>query len=310
MSNSGKPFFVFWSLLAIPTLTILISDMGDTVVKAVKDITIWLGEVTVLPSDEDTFRNRVKHGVFKATLGQVDYRDVQRYVEKGSGDSDGGSQYEEMHPGLARLFRNGRKGKKKRAKDLETVDHLAADFEKAEEKDENDARKKGNKWEEDEHHYRHELIAQLRRVYADTQAATPKTYTYEEWQFFLRLLGEEEDDPENHRKAPTRAQEKKEAGCNEAGGKIHGQADASGGEGVNNGEGAKWSWIGARSPLMGDKDEAEWLLERFFQRLEDSLHEDAKNKGPRQRKQYQTGLRQARQEEDGSSRSDGTASRG
>ena len=26
-SNSGKPFFVFWSLLAIPTLTILISNM-------------------------------------------------------------------------------------------------------------------------------------------------------------------------------------------------------------------------------------------------------------------------------------------
>ena len=31
-SNSGRAFFVLWSLLAVPTLTVLISDMGDTVV--------------------------------------------------------------------------------------------------------------------------------------------------------------------------------------------------------------------------------------------------------------------------------------
>ena len=40
-SNSGKCFFVFWSLLAIPTLTILISNMADTVIKAFSDFTIW-----------------------------------------------------------------------------------------------------------------------------------------------------------------------------------------------------------------------------------------------------------------------------
>jgi len=50
-SNSGKPFFVFWSLLAVPTLTILISNMGDTVVKAFSDFTIWIGSLTVLPGE-------------------------------------------------------------------------------------------------------------------------------------------------------------------------------------------------------------------------------------------------------------------
>lgn len=48
-SNSGKAFFVFWSLLAVPTLTILISNMGDTVVKGIRDLTLYLGEITVLP---------------------------------------------------------------------------------------------------------------------------------------------------------------------------------------------------------------------------------------------------------------------
>ncbi|KAJ3837457.1 hypothetical protein F5878DRAFT_652573 [Lentinula raphanica] len=31
-SNSGKPFFVLWTLIAVPSVTILISNMGDTVV--------------------------------------------------------------------------------------------------------------------------------------------------------------------------------------------------------------------------------------------------------------------------------------
>jgi potassium channel subfamily K, other eukaryote len=50
-SNAGKPFFVFWSLLAIPSLTILISNMGDTIVKGFRDFTLWVGIVTVLPSE-------------------------------------------------------------------------------------------------------------------------------------------------------------------------------------------------------------------------------------------------------------------
>jgi potassium channel subfamily K len=65
VSNAGKPFFVFWSLLAIPSLTILISNMGDTIVKGIRDLTLWIGTVTVLPSE---------HGIrasFKLSLRRV-----------------------------------------------------------------------------------------------------------------------------------------------------------------------------------------------------------------------------------------------
>jgi potassium channel subfamily K len=51
-SNAGKAFFVVWSLLAIPSLTILISDMGDTIVKWFSDIAAWLGSVTILPGPD------------------------------------------------------------------------------------------------------------------------------------------------------------------------------------------------------------------------------------------------------------------
>src|SRR2546423_12803443 len=65
VSNSGKAFFVFWTLLAVPTLTILISNMSDTLIQLIKDLTIWLGEVTVLPSETGSIRESFKVGIMK-----------------------------------------------------------------------------------------------------------------------------------------------------------------------------------------------------------------------------------------------------
>ena len=162
-------------------------------------------------------------------------------------------------------------------------------------------------------------------MYADTQVATPKQYTYEEWQYFLRLLGEKEDDPSLHKKAPThreereaqRAEEQNQAhdqDSQEARGDDPGRqggAYPGGGEGDEDVKVAKWSWIGSQSPLMGDKEEAEWLLERFFQRLEESLKSDAKTNQTEQMgrgKEYATGIHDSRQKGDGSSSSEKTVS--
>ncbi len=48
-SNAGKPFFIVWSLLAVPTMTILISDMGHTVVAAINRGTFTLADWTIMP---------------------------------------------------------------------------------------------------------------------------------------------------------------------------------------------------------------------------------------------------------------------
>jgi potassium channel subfamily K len=285
--------------------------MGDTVIKAVKDVIIWLGEITVLPSDEDTLGNRLKYGVYRATLGQLDLRKAARDIEESPGDSDDESGYHELHPGLARIFRNGRHKHKQPEKDSKAEDRLAADLEETEKKDEDAAGNKGEKWEHDEHHYRRVLISQLRRVYADTQAALPKKYTYDEWQYFLKLLGENEEDVRYHRKAPTHGQEEREArqveeNNNQQGGqsgadeKRRGDMGRQGGAytGERGGDDedvqvTKWSWVGAQSPLMGDKEEAEWLLERFFQRLEESLIAEAKTKQTERGKEYTSNLNES-----------------
>ena len=50
-SNAGKPFFIVWSLVAVPTMTILVSDMGDTVVAAVNRGTFTLADWTIMPKE-------------------------------------------------------------------------------------------------------------------------------------------------------------------------------------------------------------------------------------------------------------------
>ncbi|TLD28373.1 hypothetical protein PspLS_03318 [Pyricularia sp. CBS 133598] len=53
ISNPGRSFFVFWSLLALPTTTVLISNAGDTIVKSIRDLTDRIGGVTILPGDKN-----------------------------------------------------------------------------------------------------------------------------------------------------------------------------------------------------------------------------------------------------------------
>ena len=76
ISNPGKSFFVFWSLLALPTMTILISNAGDTVVKGIRDVTNTIGEVTILPGDKG-FRKGVKEVLRQLTFGRLFEEDIR-----------------------------------------------------------------------------------------------------------------------------------------------------------------------------------------------------------------------------------------
>lgn len=124
-----------------------------------------------------------------------------------------------------------------------------------------------------EHHYRRLLISHISKVYVDTKLSTPKQYSYLEWTFYLRLLGESESDGSLHRRArpkpkgyhknKKRGEATEEAGTNE----HDNQPSKDGGDSDN----PKWSWIGPRSPLMQEDNEAEWILKRLFVKLEESL---------------------------------------
>lgn len=121
--------------------------MGETVVKAIKEVTIWLGEITVLPNEQEGMQDRLKHGVYKMTLGKIDSRSTKTNdVEAGNGKSNGGSGIQELHPGLARVFRF--RQKETNQSHMATEDRLAAEFEESEKIDEAIARGRGNRSEE------------------------------------------------------------------------------------------------------------------------------------------------------------------
>ncbi|TPX14644.1 uncharacterized protein E0L32_005336 [Thyridium curvatum] len=70
VSNAGRSFFVFWSLLALPTMTVLISNAGDTIVKAIRDGTDLLGSITILPGERG-FKKDIKEIVRVMSFGKA-----------------------------------------------------------------------------------------------------------------------------------------------------------------------------------------------------------------------------------------------
>lgn len=280
MSNSGKSFFVFWSLLAVPTLTILISNMGDTVVQWVKDATIWLGEVTVLPSNDASVFDRLKYGMYKSMFGpQAAHRvrEQKRAQQRETREDEEESVSLEEPPG--RILGRGVFRRRRRRAAQATNQRLAEDFEKSEAADEQAAKAHGDKAEEDEHHYRRMLLSEIRKVYADSAASQPKHYTYAEWTHYIELLGQDESDSRYHRQ-PREADDAPGSHSEHHNKRHSGRSENDQTAGPNAGipdnaspqePTVQWSWIGQRSPLIGDKEEPDWLLEKLFVKLEQTL---------------------------------------
>lgn len=226
LSNSGKAFFVFWSLLAVPTLTILISNMGDTIIKAFKDFTIWIGSFTVLP-DENGFASALKLGL--KTLNPQD-------VIKGK-PVDGQTAFGAT---------------KERG-----LDQLAKHIEIEELEEAEEAAEHGDYLERDIHFYHFVLAKEVRQLMKDMDASPPKQYSYEEWSYYLRLVGEDEDDSRNHRK-PAKTRDYEDGHAPNIGSAANGTETA-------------WSWLGIRSPLMGNTNEPQWLLQRLSATMEKEM---------------------------------------
>jgi len=225
-SNSGKAFFVFWSLLAVPTLTILISNMGDTVIKEFKDLTIWIGSLTVLPGEKGVLAT-LKIALKRLRLGKL-------YRSEGA---------KEAVPDTSKQT---------------TLDRLANHVEEEELGEAEEAGEHGDTLQRDIHFYHYVLAKEIRQLMKDVDAAPPRQYTYQEWSYYLRLLGKDENDSSQHRKPKVEAERNNNFPTIAA---AYGDAKNE----------LTWSWLGIRSPLMGSTTEAQWLLQRLVETLESEM---------------------------------------
>ena len=254
-SNAGKPAFVFWSLLAVPTLTIVISNMGDTVVKSVRDLTDYLGEFTVLPGESPT-KQRAQQllkdftNPFRGKQGQKD--SVDQLSGKGKPPGTLGQRKDASRQDIPEYEAMTR-----------ATDRVAGEVEKEELHAASNAEDHGDEVSKDVHEYHYQLIREFRKVMKHLNEDPPRQYTYEEWAWFLRLMGEDEDDHSFHRKPAIQIRD------NHSGDR---EPDLQqGGMDEKRDEQNKWSWLGNRSPLMGSTGEAEWVLERLSITLEKAL---------------------------------------
>ncbi|MCJ1463066.1 Potassium channel [Pseudocyphellaria aurata] len=237
--NSGKPFFVFWSLLAVPTLTILISNMSDTVIKVIRDLMIYLGELTVLPSTIST-QDRLKRRVYKLRNGKYSgpvMGEPSRASEKNS-EKDRGNQ---------NLL--GRAAADDRVRSLENAEQVEA----------NAANAQGDEIDRDTHTYHFRLIRALRMVQNDLIESPRRKYTYEEWAWFLSLMGEVNSPHSSHRSASIQVNGDEHKRTNDRDGRR------------------QWSWVDHRSPLTGETEEAVWILEGLTATLERELKRQSKS---------------------------------
>ena len=244
----------------------LTHNRGDTVVKFISDLTLRLGEFTVLPGQAGA-RDRIKSIANKAASGRFPFNEPPGILGNNKDqDNDRDTQ-----------AANGVKHVSQR---------LAKEFEDAELGEQHEAETRGDEIGSDVHHYHYLLVREIRRVMNDVGQSPPKKYTYNEWAWFLKLMGEDEGSAKTHRTAKAQvsgiegqhttgidydqpgaksdsSESSQTAAEKESREKQQGDVDEKG----------KWSWLGARSPLMGDSDEANWVLERLSATLEMELRE-------------------------------------
>lgn len=152
-SNAGKPFFIVWSLVAVPTMTILISDMGDTVIASFKRGTFTLGDWTVLP----------KAGIYRSFVERHSW--LLHWLQKKAQEKAEKQRINEgFHPGPIADDEDV-------PPQSRTLEEIAKEQEEA-----------------SEHTLAQKLAVAIRRTANHLRADPPRRYTYEEWVEYTQLI--------------------------------------------------------------------------------------------------------------------------
>ncbi|KAI1631715.1 hypothetical protein F4809DRAFT_657464 [Biscogniauxia mediterranea] len=226
VSNSAKAFFVFWSLLALPTMTVLISNAGDTVVKMIKDGTLRLGNLTILPA-EHGFKNETKQILSKLSFGVLFAEDdieesppgflgaAQPHKDEELGDTESGetNNYtnvdsrdsdEKRNPQAQYALKPAGSTKRGRGSSRSEDSPKQGQVKRSPKREASKARANvPTELPKTRSEYHLVLIDEIRRVTKHLQRSPPRKYTFKEWAWYLRLIGEDESNPVTHRK-PTK----------------------------------------------------------------------------------------------------------
>ncbi|CBX99258.1 hypothetical protein IAQ61_000631 [Plenodomus lingam] len=253
-SNAGRCFFVVWSLIAVPTMTILVGDLGDTVVAKFKLGWDGFADWAILP----------REGIYRAFLNRypwlldwlqhrIETRAAKRRLQKGFETTDPETLSNPNDIDIEADIPN-------RATDADpdtsttdvirvpTIETLALEAEQ------------DTSATPTHSSLSHHLALTIQAVARDLHLPK-KCYSYEEWVEFTRLIRlttrhYAHNHNYNHR------------GIEENGEHIDERPEQQGEEDEDEEEGlVNWDWIGDDSPMMSGIGESEWLLHRLCESL-------------------------------------------
>ncbi|KAK3349372.1 hypothetical protein B0T25DRAFT_457229 [Lasiosphaeria hispida] len=304
VSNGGKSFWVFWALLALPTMTVLISNAGDTIVKWVRDATDQIATVTILPGERG-FRKDLKQFLRMLSCGTLFEEEIEESPpgflgnaqrindsteEEEEEDIEGTLKQDEnelaaeVEENMASEFT---KDQPKRA--ITFSDHASVASGSSHGKSRNSLRPNSPSSSSqllkmtravsiprqimpdipsNAADYHVTLIEEVGRVTQHLKCHPPRKYTFNEWAWYLRLIGEDEGDADRHMRALPHSHQRRHKHREGAGEGFEGKGRD---EGEERDSMPQWSWVGSRSPLMNSQEEAEWILEKLTQKLTGEL---------------------------------------
>lgn len=245
-SQAAKTAFVFWALLALPTLTVLIGAIGDNLSEVINSTALKIAEAPWLAG------TTLQRGAIKSKKGVGGKHKDTKPPGFMDAEHEPGVKVDHPHFGDDKAH-------------ADAAHSMAMDFHHAKglEADEAEIRKHRDK----ARRYRGYLLFKaVKDVVTHVDASPPRRYKYDEWSWFLKILGEDENNPKNHRALHAIKHEDENHGP----GTGIGQGGFHGGK---EGEITPWSWLGPRSPLMSSTSEPHWLLERLMSALETELYE-------------------------------------
>lgn len=168
MSSLGKSFFVFWSLLAVPAITILISNISDTLIRFMSDVTLFVGEVTILPGDQ-SLQSRIK-GLTRTSW-------IEKWIRKTTGEKATAEAVSDVEKANKDDNRNP----------IEIEEHTK----------EKSARQRGDITAENVHHYHYMLFREVRKLMEYATSNVSKEFDYLEWEYYLGLISGKDRPPED-----------------------------------------------------------------------------------------------------------------
>ena len=266
----------------MPTMTVLIGNMGDTVVRAVREATDWTGrKARVLPEYQHIHPEK-----------KEEKRSVEVRKDQASSDSDGTRE----SPTLASPAPSLSAGRDLSLTSREGQETLAAsplESSSDEEKQHHDAsdpsasqkpqQGKGGSSGHSANQVQAEavlLAREISKLVKDVSQQPPKKYRWEEWVNWLKILGDEVADDIKETEL-----EKIEVSMNLPQVEHYQQrrnrryhrhhSEPNPHLKRKDGDGWDWTWLHDRGPLLSPQTETEWILSKLCSRLERLMNDHA-----------------------------------